>query len=488
MKFDRRKFALGAGAAGLGALVSSAGGAGAALAKTPRMEGAARAKVDAIVLGAGASGLQTAWLLEQQGLRVTVLEGRHRVGGRIHTLTDQPGYPEMGFNSMGAGYGRGIDAAQRAGIPLVDVSARYRTDRPLLWIDGKPFTREEWAKFPGNPFPDRLKSTMPGELVGKIISDNNPLADWTAWNTPENAGLDISLHQFLTEQGLSDAAIRLAQDVSPYYGTNAYDVSALMLEFSDGFVKAQMAAGMSSLAVPGGNSQLATGMAKLLKGDILLGKEVVAIDAAATSATVHCRDGSRFTADRVISSLPFSTLRFVQVMPGLSGAQARAVATLPYQPLSMAFLTASSPFWDEDKLPIGMWTVNSIGTVIPQRFGETVEEVTGLLVQMRGAAAHYWDRLGPQAALQRIVHAIEEMRPAAKGKLQPRAYFSWSEEAFSGGDFSYFGPGHISGFVNEMAKPVGRLHFCGEHTALAARGLEGALESAERVAMEVLSA
>ena len=37
-------------------------------------------------------------------------------------------------------------------------------------------------------------------------------------------------------------------------------------------------------------------------------------------------------------------------------------------------------------------------------------------------------------------------------------------------------------------EPEGRLHFCGEHTALSNRGMEGAMESGERAALEVLSA
>jgi monoamine oxidase len=39
-----------------------------------------------------------------------------------------------------------------------------------------------------------------------------------------------------------------------------------------------------------------------------------------------------------------------------------------------------------------------------------------------------------------------------------------------------------------MAASHGRLHFCGEHLALAGRGLEGALETAETAAAEVLHA
>ena len=37
-----------------------------------------------------------------------------------------------------------------------------------------------------------------------------------------------------------------------------------------------------------------------------------------------------------------------------------------------------------------------------------------------------------------------------------------------------------------MATPAGRMHFAGEHTTDLQTGMEGALESAERAAFEVL--
>ncbi|MBF7013505.1 NAD(P)/FAD-dependent oxidoreductase [Novosphingobium resinovorum] len=485
MTMDRRSFTLGManGAIGVGMASMLPAAALAAPAKK------AAAGLDVLVLGAGVSGLQAAWMLEEQGLKVAVLEGRQRVGGRVMTLLDEPGYPEMGFNSMGEGYGRGIDAAQRAGVTLEDIGGRYRVGKPpMLWMNGQPLTREEWARHPGNPFPDAMKSVLPAEMVNKLVAERTPLKDWNAWTDPASAVLDVPLHDFLRAQGLSDPAIRLANDVSPYYGTNSWDVSALMLEFNDGFVKAQFEAGTKSFGVKGGNLHLPMGMAKLLKGDVILGKEVVAIEATDSGSTVYCRDGSTFSAKRVICSLPFSTLRYVKILPGLSGAQAEAVSQIAYQPLSMAFLTATAPFWDEDGLSPGMWTDGLAGTVIPQHYGATPDEVTGLLVQARGGLANYWDRLGRDKALAMIVAQIEAMRPAVKGKLVARTYFSWSQEVFNGGDWAYFGPGQVSRLVPEMSKPAGRLHFCGEHTATGARGLEGALESAERVALEILEA
>jgi monoamine oxidase len=53
---------------------------------------------EALVLGGGAAGLVAARDLSRGGWRVTVLEARPRLGGRIHTLVD-PEWPvpvEMG--------------------------------------------------------------------------------------------------------------------------------------------------------------------------------------------------------------------------------------------------------------------------------------------------------------------------------------------------------------------------------------------------------
>ncbi len=480
MRIDRRTFTLGA--------------AGMAMAASASVSAFARGTVsqghtDVLVLGAGISGLNTAYLLEQQGYRVTILEGSQRVGGRIFTLMDQPGHPEMGFNSMAAAYGRGFDAAARAGVEMVEVGERYRYGKPQgLYINGKHMSREEWAAFPGNPFPDQYKAIMPFELSFMLVAQNNRLPDPTQWYMPENAPLDISFHARLKELGLSEEAIHLCNDISPYHGKNAHSVSTLMLEWNDGFVKTQAAAGPGSWAVKGGNELLPQGMAKLLKGDIIFGKEVLAIDCDDSGAKVYCADGTMFSSDRVVSSLPFSTLRNVHIMPAIGGDQGNAIQTISYMPISIGFITATEPFWEEDDLAPGMWSDDRLGTVMPQRFGATADEITGFMVQARGDMARYYDRMDDETALATVVSEIEKMRPAAKGKIVGRNWHSWAKQRFSGGTWAVWGPGEATTFGPVMSRQQGRLHFCGEHTATTSRGVEGALESSERAALEVLLA
>lgn len=478
-QIDRRGFVRGLaqGAAGLGVMMAV--GCSRAPAK----------KYDVLVLGAGISGLNTALLLEEAGLKVAVIEARERVGGRILSLTDLPGHPEMGFNSMGAGYGRGLDAARKAGVEMWEVGARYASvGAPGLFIGERYFTREQWAADRANPFPAAMKAVMPFELAGMLLAKNLPIADWTQWPSPASAASDTAFGQFLAAQGLSEEAIRLAYDLNPYHGRDSRDVSTLMMVFNAGFVQGQMAAGKESFAVKGGNSKLPEAMASRFKGDLVLGKPVQRIESDAKGATVTCRDGTQFQAGRIVCSLPLAALRKVQIEPGLPELQAKAVAEVRYQPISIAMLTPKAPFWEEDGLPIGMWSDGFACNVIPQLFGEKEGEVTGLMVQARGNKALEWDRLGARESLARVVAQMESLRPAAKGKLEARHFHSWAAEEFSGGAWAYFGPGQATTMPAAIPQPAGPIHFCGEHTEYNARGVEGALASSERVATEILAA
>jgi monoamine oxidase len=45
----------------------------------------------------------------------------------------------------------------------------------------------------------------------------------------------------------------------------------------------------------------------------------------------------------------------------------------------------------------------------------------------------------------------------------------------------------VTRFAGKMNAPHGRIHLCGDATALTSRGMEAALESAERAALEIIA-
>ena len=130
-----------------------------------------------IVIGAGAAGLGAAGKLVQAGMRVTVLEGSDRIGGRLRTDRSL-GVPA----DLGASVIQGIDAnpiskiTGDAGIPtaLIDGDAAA-----LYAPNGQPLTdREAGAYTPGTGHPHRThwrpqppaRRAIPGTTAATLAS------------------------------------------------------------------------------------------------------------------------------------------------------------------------------------------------------------------------------------------------------------------------------------------------------------------------------
>jgi monoamine oxidase len=450
---------------------------------------------------------------------VLVLEGRaNRVGGRVYSLFDVPGHPEVGGNTIGSAYGRMINAAGRCGVEIENVAPRLFSGPPQeLFLDGEHVDLKAWPGHPRNPFAEAQRSVPPWGWAGAMFKQYMPFRDLESWREPKYAQYDISVHDFLAAQGASEEAINLGYNTNIGYGTTAHDVSLLMQAFSDSWQQANSgvlfgnaanrapgaappAAGAAAPergvppgifigAMKGGNQKLPIAMADRVKGDRLMGKRIVAIDVDGSGAQVRCADGSRYRAKAVVCSMPFATLRNVAIRPALAPMQGKAVATLGYIPITQFHIVPKKPFWEHDGLSPGMWTDGPAGIVLAQRFGKTPGEVSSLAVWLRGRAALEIDRLGSEGGKRAIVAELEKLRPAAQGTLEVAAVHSWSLDPFAAGDWAIYGPGQVTQFSHVLAKPHReRLYFCGEHTSVASRGMEGALESAERVSLEVLGA
>jgi monoamine oxidase len=455
---------------------------------------AARAqdKADVIVIGAGLSGLNAALLLEELGAKVVVIEGTERVGGRLYTspASEIPGGPEMGGSGIGANYARLIDAAEKYGVKLVP--QRLRTEpRPgelMYHLYGQPIRLEDWATHPRNPFPAAEKK-IPAHLYQfTYYTKDNPLPDIESWQDPTYAPWDISTHEFLRRKGVSDAAIRLGVGTNLSYGYSEYDMSVLMHFQIDKVIQmsAALGSGGGARAGDGGNQRIPEAMAKRLKSEIQTKTHVISIREDKDSVEVEARDGRKWRARYVISSLPVSALRLVRIDPGLTGLQAEGVAGLDYTPVFQAHFVPTKKYWEMDGLPPSMWTDRAPGRFMALKNNPSdPAEVTSCLAFINGAMAKFMDRLAPEDAVDFILRELADMRPSTKGALRHVKTWSWNRNVFAGGAYAYWQPGQITRFARELGKPRGRLHFAGEHTAVTNRGMEGAMESGERAALEV---
>jgi monoamine oxidase len=444
---------------------------------------------DVIVIGAGFSGLYAAWLLSREGATVTVLEARRRVGGRIESFRGLPGDPELGGDSILAGYGRLKSAAEAVGVKLVDNEPRRARSRPDLGLFGRMIRRNAWAADPLNPLPEADRASLPGRAYFESVVQRHMPTDMDpTWYSAKNARHDQSVYQFLKGIGWSDAAIELNYETNIPRGTNAHEASMLMWYFLVGWFRTQGDLGNVAFRAIGGNQSIAEALAAALPKPPVLGCPVSTLRQTASAVEVVCEDGRTHRAARVICAVPLPPMRQMRFDPVLSLPKTRAIRTVPSMMITKMIFVPKRAFWDQDGFDPGMWTDTAAGIVRPLRQGESESEVTALMTWARGNLAQQLDTLGPKDAQALVMKEIGRLRPASVGQLEPVAIKSWQADPYAGGAWSVWAPGQAQAFLPALAEPEGRLHFCGEHTALSNRGMEGAMESGERAALEVLSA
>ncbi|NEP67997.1 MULTISPECIES: FAD-dependent oxidoreductase [Moorena] len=114
-----------------------------------------------------------------------------------------------------------------------------------------------------------------------------------------------------------------------------------------------------------------------------------------------------------------------------------------------------------------------IGAGLSGLYSALLLEAKGISVTVLEAR----DRIGG-----RVKAELKRIRPATESNVEIARVVSWGSDPYAQGAYAHFAPGQIRGFQDKMAKPWNRIHFAGEHTAIASPGMESALESGERVA------
>ena len=428
---------------------------------------------DVIVMGAGLSGLYTAMLLEESGLDVLVLEALPRVGGRMFTLDHGDGITEGGGQQIGASYARVLDVATQLNVPLYSETGRGPATSYYL--------NDEWREMPLSisEFPGGFEATPPSSVLFRLLGQSPGLETADAWLTA-SADFDISAAQFLSEHGFSTEAMKLIERA---LNANRLDTYS-MLNLHRTWQLYQQGAGMGATQyVEGGSQRLPQAMAASLSRPVKTNTPIEAIIPSTTGCVVTS-DGQEFRARFGVCTLPFPALRKIGGVNGTNPAQQEAINTLPYTQILQVHMRRTSDFWERDSLAPSMWTDTNLERI----FADTGADgsFTGFhRGWINGEGVKAWSdhtALGTDYVTQ-----LSMLRPSTESALEPVSIIDWTESnPFAGGAYYHWAPGQASRLAEAMGDPIGRLHFAGEHLGILHTGMEAAMESAERAALQIL--
>lgn len=155
--------------------------------------------VDAIVIGAGLTGLSCAHRLRERGLSVLLLEATKRVGGVVGTVETNGFLFESGPNTVPAGAANVRHAAGALGIADQLVISKAEAKRRFLFKDGGLHA------LPASPIEFLKTPLLSGRAKRRILSE--PLRRYSA---PTEGAEEATFEAFLSERIGAEATRTLA--------------------------------------------------------------------------------------------------------------------------------------------------------------------------------------------------------------------------------------------------------------------------------------
>jgi monoamine oxidase len=443
---------------------------------------------DYIIVGAGVSGLTSAYELHKQDASVLVLEARQRVGGRTWSGTLDGAEVDWGGEWIGEGQPRIYQLIKELGLRTFPT---YDTGQKVLDLRGNV-----------SPYSGTIPRMAPWKLIQiqiaiwRIDAWANRLDIANPWSHPDAARWDATTLEAVRRAFMCSADARATMDAAmrTIFGAESGELSMLhMLAYvhSAGSINNLIAteSGFQHERIAGGAQQVSLALAKAIGEErVLVGEPVVAIAQDAEGVTVRVAGGGAYRARRVIVAVPVPLGSQIAFSPELPALRQQLMQRSYMGAAVKCFVRYDKPFWRERGFS---GEAACCDGPISVTFDQSSEDgkTACLLAFVGGKYARTWHQRDPGERKQVILERLAKYY--GEEARMPLAYAEqdWCGEPWSGGGpVVLFPTGTLSVHGPALREPIGRIHWAGTEIARQCMGfIEGAVESGQRAAGEVLA-
>jgi monoamine oxidase len=409
---------------------------------------------------------------------VVVLEARTRVGGRVHTVRFPNGqHAEAGGEYIDRIHYRMRGYARHFALDLEDVR-RQGSDLPAaVYVRGR--RRTFGAVFSGESKRAATRFDQRMDAFARRINVDDPRGP----ELDRRSAADV-----LDELHLPSPARELVEHatIRDDYTVEPSQLSALFLAQGYKLTDDLTASGVEAFRIRGGNDQLPASFARSLGRAVQRGSPVTRITVLSDRVRVHV-GGETVDASHCVIAAPLPPLREIEFVPALPASIADAIAQLQYGVGTKTLAQYASRVWRRQGFDGDTLTDLPISTTWEATDGQKGR--TGvLLVYTMGRPGIAFTALPDARRIAEVAADVDRIYPGSRPQLRHAVTIAWARERYTGGTYAAFAPGQVTRYWRELRRPVGRIHFAGEHTDAFTGYMEGALRSGGRVARAIASA
>jgi monoamine oxidase len=449
--------------------------------------------VDVVVVGAGLSGLVAARQLRRRSLRVTVLEARDRVGGRMVSRPTLHGARvELGGQWGGATHHRFAALSDELGLRRFPTYSEGRSvwhwQGRRQWAELEPDFRRSLLFFD----PERL--VLPRAEVEAALALHRELLALAAtvdplqpWRTPRARELDgETVESWLRRRGNVPLARFVAEWHTRVGGSGGFEpAEASLLHLAWTQAVAPQAETPEAWLLAEGAGAIPPRLADDLGGGLLLERPAVAIEADARGVVVHDAAGGCHPAAAVIVALPPALRDRLRFEPALPPAHTALAQRAPMGSMLKVIAVYPTAWWRQQG-----WSGLAIGDLPLLELTADSSPPSGcpgiLAGFVGGERARSLDPARREAAILADLVAFWGEPAAAPVELIVQ---DWNREPWSTGAFTaYLVPGAWTCVGAALRQPVGRVLWAGTEAAVRWPGyFEGAIEAGRDAAAAAMA-